>query len=295
VQRAFVQRVDGRAGFEHLRVAGQTKRVPLPQAMLAVVLPLRVQMKDAFAVVLRWAARALWVSPAFVLIAGVALVAGVPALGSAAAVGFALVVVTFFGALAAFVFASILAHPVAHRARARLLAPSEAAPAPAPELRAIPAAGARVRVRGTLERIGAGEGPLLRDFWAKGDEGFRATWTSDMVVRPREGAPVVVAPRRAPLVVAPRAPSRLEADGELAALLEEASLNRSAEGEATALEAGAEVEVEGTVLHVAPNAQHVELDGALIDVAPGGDDPYRQGPGGPAIVLGDPIVLRVPR
>jgi hypothetical protein len=295
MRRAFVQRIDGRSGLEHWLDAGRLKGMPMDRALLDVVLPLRVRMKEAFAVVLRWTARALWISPIFVVLALVARAAERPVWASAAAVGFALVVVAFFGALAAFVFASLLAHPVSDRVAARLLPPWEVEPPAAPTLRGMPAVGTRVRVRGKLERVSPGEGPVVQDFWGEGDAGYRAITVCDMVVRSEGGLPVVLAPRRAPLVLARRDGARLAPTPELAEVLEEASLAADVSGEALALEPGAEVEVDGTVLRIAPNAQHVELDGELVDVAPGGDDPYRQGPGGPAIVLGDPIVLRAVR
>lgn len=130
----------------------------------------------------------------------------------------------------------------------------------------------------------------MRDFWA--EPGWRATTVADAVVRPADGVPVVLCARRAPLVLAERSSGTFDAP-EVGGLLTQAGVDTDARGELLTVEDGAEVEVDGTVLRIAANAQHVELDGERVDVAPGGDDPYRQGPGGPAIVLGDPIALRV--
>lgn len=170
--------------------------------------------------------------------------------------------------------------------------------------------GQVVRARGVVKQLGPnpeGDGTIVRDAWLR-DGSFRLLEAIDFAVVGSGRLPAVVRMTDAPMVVAnptvtplssytsgaSKDTMRLAAQGGLDAM--QAS---EAECSILMLREGDEVEVVGTVVAGIDNVDGFELEGTYASVplrSAGTFDtgtPFRDRPGGPGVILGGPIAIRL--
>lgn len=251
-------------------------------AALAPDTNLGTRIRDTVGGTLKTFARALYLSPALLVIRLVLRFAW-PSASGWFLVLFVAIVVGFFAILALYIVLSLVAWTRSQKQAPRLaLHPLDGLRQGGQPAQAMP--GQAVRVEGRV--VGLGQSVVAVDFLSSGDS-QRLSSVAPFAVVAQEGMPCIVAASRAPVLLAERRLSTaLELHGALGAqqLAELARLQDA--GRLALVREGDVVEIFGLMERVIPNVDHFEIDGEPGSIA-AADSPYREGPGGPGLLLSD--------
>ena len=265
----FVQNIgdEARAQLTETRDGGAPR--PLTRDYVVVSGGVLVGIRDGVGVLLKWLARALYLSPAIVI-------AKVVLSGLAAAVAvaaFVCVVLAFFVVLIVYIVAAFVAF--GQNARRRLSCPDAISGRAATGEPDTADLGRQVTVRGRVVKLRGPSSVVMSDAWG---ESMRVTYADVFGVLRSAGLPVVVLPTTAPTLVAPNGSDEPRALAEVT----------EAEARTRMLREGDEVIVTGQLLDRITNVHAFELDGEVLRL--GGDTPDEAAPYREAQILGGLLV-----
>ncbi|GEM_PF-3832844 len=292
LQRVSVFRWDGRTLREE-RSGSPPRDVPA-QNMVIERVRASERVRNAVGKVLRWSGALLMFSP-LTIIPKLFIPSSIRWVSDGLTVVFVCVVVLFFATLNLFFIVSLLWWARRGPAGARLATAKELAFEGASADGT--SVGARVRVDGVVVPILATTAEVLRRADLRDTTLQFVIEASTFAVVPREGTPVIVLRSAIPVFTT----QGKEAGVSVALSLSAQALARPLEAlqaDSWELRAGERVIVLGTVSRMVENADHFEVDGEHASLPREGGpkaDPYRRGPGGPAVIIGeDTLVLVTP-
>lgn len=248
------------------------------------------RVRSAVGRVLRWLGAVLLVSP-LLIVPKLLIPSSARWISDAITVGFVCVVVLFFATLNLFFVVSLVWWMRRGATGSRFATPEEVRGRTVTPEGAN--AGARVSVEGVVVPIFPAEVVLRRADLR--DTALRfVIEASTFAVVPNEGTPVIVSRTAIPVF-----DGSGDEDGVSRALsstaLALARPDEALRAERWELRAGERVSIEGVVSRVVENADRFDIDGEPASLPREGqaDAPYRRGPGGVALIVGDDSVVVV--
>lgn len=279
------------AGALHETREGALARTVPHRAIIVEVRGASDRLRNAVGRVLRWSGATLMLSPVLIL-PKLLVPSSSRWISDAMTVGFVCVVVTFFATLNLYFMVSFVWWFRRGASGSRFATADEMrAPAVNPKGASV---GARVSVEGVVVPIFPGDFVLRRIDMRAEELSFVVEASTFAVVPKNEGTPVVVSRNAIPWFDGDGVESDVPTALSTTALaLARADLTVRAER--FEVRAGDRVTLEGVVSKVIENADRFEVDGEGASLPHEGQEntPYRRGPGGIALLVGDgtPVVV----